>query len=878
MSSPDPRRYWPLWSEYSEGHGKSESDIKPFSAAAAATAAATAAAGPDAQITDTAATATVDPRRQLREELELARYNMRMRKQMEDRDRTIDECRRKIKVCQREKAELRRELDRVTMIPHVNQCIAGDEADEEVDYRGEEREKKIDFWTECVPPELRCDKRLAWLLLRTFETQPVPFQKTLWMDPSCPLRTDRDILLASVDRGLDKYRVRIVWTQETSADRELVLKCLAECPQCVCADDDRDVDQSGFPTWCLDDMEALRAFAFSTSQNARDYRIYDHRRRGFHSKFNSALFKDSALMADLIIQLHRTRYEEGWAELIVREAFPRGVRHDEQPLLDNADFALRVANGLVDTCEAHRHWCPVEYHGLSLRLQETPEVAMAFFRLCGSNIRNVPQTLSSNDQVWSELWRVATTNCPGAIYFASFQVKPCLDLLSSKELVLRILERSKECNPRDRLVRFGKFFPSFSPVIKNDRDIIAQMVLLGADADSTELQAWLAPDWIHSSGFWIDLATNLRCPCSGWRVAPRNVSSDTNVVLAWARNARPDGAINWIVSAVANYDHLDLLSDRQVLLNWMPELCSHGPEAALLLGRKYPEIIQVKSLWLELLTKGGERDVTSCIPDSLRQDPDIVDAQLQYCANDECMFLRAYARLPVELQLQFAQHLIVAIKRSEKSSFKKRWSHDLKPELLHVSEVARAAISKGWGPEFNGFEDVVKASPWSKDTEFLLSLALDKSRKYDFWKYCSVDTRRYKAFVLKLHQLEHVPWLDLEEDLNYDFDIMCARYARHPEYYWYAPSPRELEFARTVRELLGLYLTLEELAGRFHWQPGPGNGAPPLPARIATLSGRDESPWDSSFKRRVMEYLGAPSEADVAVLRKASNAFTKRGY
>jgi hypothetical protein len=51
------------------------------------------------------------------------------------------------------------------------------------------------------------------------------------MDPTCLLRKDRDVRMASIDKGLDGNQMKIVWSHDLASDTRLVQKCFAMCPQ-----------------------------------------------------------------------------------------------------------------------------------------------------------------------------------------------------------------------------------------------------------------------------------------------------------------------------------------------------------------------------------------------------------------------------------------------------------------------------------------------------------------------------------------------------------------------------------------------------------------------------------------------------------------------
>jgi hypothetical protein len=227
----------------------------------------------------------------------------------------------------------------------------------------------------------------------------------LWRSPDCILRKDRDLLLASLDKGLPKTLRTIRWSDEMARDRELVLKCFATHPELL-GPYDSDSDDSGLPPSLLaeycSNADAFRAFAFSGG--AGEYRSTGYLRHpaGVHTRFDPALLEDPEIVADLVLHWSRPGGKKRWNDAAVKAAFPSDdVLPSEQPLLDNVDFALRLANGLLDIPLEHRSDCRVKYGALSPRLKKMPEVALAFVRVGGRNILDAPQALASNDEVWS---------------------------------------------------------------------------------------------------------------------------------------------------------------------------------------------------------------------------------------------------------------------------------------------------------------------------------------------------------------------------------------------------------------------------------------------------------------------------------------------
>jgi hypothetical protein len=294
-----------------------------------------------------------------------------------------------------------------------------------------------------------------------------------------------------------------------------------------------------------------------------------------------------------------------------------------------------------------------------------------------------------------------------------------------------------------------------------------------------------------------------------------------------------------------------------------------------------------KSLWVELISKGTPpRDYLDYMPDLLRHDPEVVDAHLRWCfgRHDE-VFLRFYNGLPLATQLQFAHRLAEAIQKRTDSFFRCHWEEDVHRELLLIPEVALAAITRRWGPHYRYFSGVVEASSWSRDPEFLLSVAkLHHDNEATFWECCCDDLRRDKAFLMRVLKLDRVPRLDMDYALESDFDIMCARFerSRSRDFEW-TPSDREREFVAQVRTRLVDYLALETFLWGVSSRPRTSAttqvddvrslARPPL-----TLLGQDCYTL-AGLQNRLVECLGsASSHEDAASLRRVSNEFTKFGY
>jgi hypothetical protein len=207
-------------------------------------------------------------------EMELARYNEHVRRQIqaclepiEEHQLAIDmykgrirEHEAKITACRERAGNHEAALDSRMVLPGVFQSDAS-------------------RWAKPLTSIVQNDTALVWLMLRSEEPLPLPLQKMLWMDPNCRFRGDRDILLASLEKGLDDNHVRIKWGHDLASDRRLVLKCFEECPACIDFSDASDLPES-----YLKDGKMLRAFLSSKS-------------RGCRPPFSKTLFNDPTVMA-----------------------------------------------------------------------------------------------------------------------------------------------------------------------------------------------------------------------------------------------------------------------------------------------------------------------------------------------------------------------------------------------------------------------------------------------------------------------------------------------------------------------------------------------------------------------------------------------------
>jgi hypothetical protein len=140
--------------------------------------------------------------------------------------------------------------------------------------------------------------------------------------------------------------------------------------------------------------------------------------------------------------------------------------------------------------------------------------------------------------------------------------------------------------------------------------------------------------------------------------------------------------------------------------------------------------------------------------------------------------------------------------------------------------------------------------------------------------------------VLKVLQVNGQLRDVLDDDLLNDFDVRCALFVMHP--HRFEPTGRDLELAREARERLGRYVGLETfMRGVARSRPPriQGSDGSALDDRSST------STWASptallnqdgytlhGLRERLREYVGAPTDDHVTILRKVSNAFTKYGY
>jgi hypothetical protein len=924
---PDSRRYWPLWTEYRNGAAEAE-DILP------ARSESTQAKQQQQRKEGDSTMWTAADEAQWKDEKELFAYNLFMRDKIEACRRQIDQykhdiedirqkchqdmevVRHKIRGCEIEMEEMGLQVDRATVIPRL---LRSDRA----------------FWEDGqVPEHVRCDAELAWLLIRSSkEALPVPFQRMLWTDPNCPLRSDRALLLASLENKFLSRSVKIVWSQEMANDRELVMKCFDRCPRSVrastagrAAGDDSDDEGSGddddgaaaeiratalvegceLPDAYFGDMEMLQAYAFPACDDGRRYYYrmseYRYHSRGFHTRFSPALLLDPRLLVDLLVLVCTSKDDQtAWARSVMRKAFPNGTRPERHPLLDSEEFALLLARataGIPD--DESRRRLKVTYEDLSDRVRAIPEVALAFVRADGHNVYYVPDGLSSDAELWTRIYTAATDTYPYAIFCRYFHPEMSPEVMGSKDLLLRVIATAmlpERGNPRLypwAHKDLSKAIPAFPPAIRQDREVNMQLVLLSMEKCLTDLHQHYDPGCIQDPSFWIELAERHRCPYSARTSMPAQISTDAAVALKWLRHSYPDVCIEWLCRDDEKFPELHLMSDRQVLINWIPKLSywmhRDDSRANALYGRIPPACLD-KALWMELFTRGGAcSDVSCAMPESLGHDPDLVDAQLRSClaARNEYFFLKRFNALPPLLQLQFSCRLVEAIQLANESFFelplgirRSTWEREQAPEMWKVPDVALAAIAKGWIPT----SETVEASPWSHDPAFLISVAKVRPKNvagncdYVFWRCCSDALRRDQAFILEVMRLDRadVPRLELDDAMKNDFDVMRVKHARASEYDFSEPTQRDLEFIGNVRDRLELSLSLEVFMRGIrssHFAPAL---VPPGPTCALTILNQDGYTL-AALQRRLVEYLGSPSREEVAELRIVSRKFTKFGY
>jgi hypothetical protein len=111
-------------------------------------------------------------------------------------------------------------------------------------------------------------------------------------------------------------------------------------------------------------------------------------------------------------------------------------------------------------------------------------------------------------------------------------------------------------------------------------------------------------------------------------------------------------------------------------------------------------------------------------------------------------------------------------------------------------------------------------------------------------------------------------------------------FVMHP--HRFVPTGRDLELAREARERLGRYVGLETFMRGVVARSRPphiqGNDGSARDDRSSTIIRRSPAALLNqdgytlhALRERLREYVGAPTDDHVTILRKVSNAFTKYG-
>jgi hypothetical protein len=176
--------------------------------------------------------------RQWEGEMELAAHCQRVQDRIGACHQRIEEYQRKIKECAAEATRWEEELEELMVLPRLDRA-----EDQRAEHEEAERSlppyptrrndgRGVVLQQRTTPPyddtddernlpcRLRGDKNLAWALLQADPPLPVPFQRALFTDPHCPLRNDRAVLRASVEKGLDTTHVTIAWSHGMANDRQ----------------------------------------------------------------------------------------------------------------------------------------------------------------------------------------------------------------------------------------------------------------------------------------------------------------------------------------------------------------------------------------------------------------------------------------------------------------------------------------------------------------------------------------------------------------------------------------------------------------------------------------------------------------------------------
>jgi hypothetical protein len=297
-------------------------------------------------------------------------------------------------------------------------------------------------------------------------------------------------------------------------------------------------------------------------------------------------------------------------------------------------------------------------------------------------------------------------------------------------------------------------------------------------------------------------------------------------------------------------------------LNWLPVVCSDDRRADALLRQISPGALDDKSLWLELLSKSARHGYIHYTSERLRRDYDTVDAQLRSSGS---RFWHDYSSLSVELQLHFKHRLVEAI-----------GAGTARP-ISGIPEVARAAISEGWGPDDRGFWDIMKSSPWCTDLAFLLSVAnaTSNTRHCTFWESCSKGLFRDYDFLSEI--ATGLPGRFVGRGNNNYFCVECIHVARYDATNSYNVLEYEGALSREARKRFATYVALDTFMKGV--QAGPDRQSEhhesALHSPIVLLS--QDGYTMEALKGRLKEYLGAPSDAQFVLIRKVCNTFAKYG-
>jgi hypothetical protein len=772
-------------------------------------------------------------------ELKLASYNQRIW------DR-IDECQQIIVQCEDEINELRRQLDRATIVPKLFD-------------RSQDADVLQKFWDDDVPLNVKHDATLAWTVVNTalrsplakggynadvskkqghVSAFPLPFQKMMWevgdddVGAPCPLRKDRDLMLASLEGGLDET-IRIPWTNLLDTDREVLLKIFGTCPWCL---DDADV-----PPWCLEDKEVFLTFVGSRALTYYRMHTLKWARAGVATQFSSKLL----LEEDVLIQL--LPKSDDWSKRLVAKT-GIGDPSKRHPLLDDAGFILRAAERLKIPDYYAEYYskcsCPVRYERLSSRLKASREIVLAFIPLDLDIVK------------WSKIPR---------------------GLESDPDILQGRIKADPDYAYLRRLV--------FPPDDSTDRNAAVRQVLVRSTSRWYACH-WAAVERVQDRAFWTDVAVTHHCPVAGYDFIPEEIASARSVIVAWARHASCMN-VRWLAWAD---DQANVLSDRETLLNCLPQVwkaCNRGSDNVW--GRIDPAILD-EPMWIELLARTAAEDVkciATLVLDDLNNDTFHLRALLRCSMKKVDMFNKWFRELPPGVQLQCADVLVEACRtcRDGRVYF---WG--LNPELFHVPEVVHAALSWRWcSSEQHAFDAAVATAPWSRDPSFLLSVAEQHSAA-DFWGCCSVAYRQDKGLMVKAIRLNWAVWSCLDDDLRYDFDVLCGALLRSDTILKGLPrldaeSRRDAErcgiptrrirsFAGELRRRLGLFASLETLmAGICASTLTTGFDALPL-----SLLHQGTDTLDA-FKVRLTAWLGAPTDKDeVSEYRHVSNVLSRYGF